>query len=90
MRSSDVERRLPLGQSIAWLLVLVFSAVVVALIMRVAWRDWTVFAMGWAALYFMGAARWFPWGTPIRKALSIGVFIGTALPTAEWLYDLNR
>jgi len=89
MPSSDVERQ-PIWQGLACLLAFLLSAAAVALIMRTAWHDWTVFAMAWAAMYFMGAARWFPWGTPLRKAFAMGVFLGTALPTIEWLYYLNH
>jgi hypothetical protein len=66
------------------------SAALLAMAMGIAWRDWTVFALVWTGLYFMGGVRWFPWGTPIRKAVSIGVFAGTSLPTIEWLYKLNH
>jgi hypothetical protein len=70
--------------------VFLVSAAVLAVIMEIAWRDWTLFALVWTALYFMGVVSWFPWGTPIRKAFSIGVFAGTSLPTMEWVYKLNH
>jgi hypothetical protein len=77
-----------IGQLLSRLGVFLVTAAIVAVAMETAWRDWTVFALGLAAVYFMGGARWFPWGTPIRKAFSIGVFVGTSLPTIEWVYKL--
>ena len=68
----------------------VLAAVIVGLVMEFAFRDWTIFALGWAGMYFMGGVRWFSWATPIRKAFSIGVFVGTSLPSLEWIYELRR
>jgi hypothetical protein len=89
MISSGRERQ-SIGQRASCLLVFFASAAIVAAVLQIAWRDWTLFALGWAALYIMGGARWFPWGTPVRKAFSIGVFVGTSLPTIEWIYKLNH
>ncbi|MDN4985032.1 hypothetical protein QY049_17640 [Bradyrhizobium sp. WYCCWR 13022] len=70
-------------------LVFVCTAISVGLLLRVGWRDWTLFAGLWAAMYFMGGMRWFPWGTPFRKAFSAGVFVGTVLPALEWAAKLQ-
>lgn len=71
-------------------LVFLGTAIPIALLMRVGWQDWTLFAGVWAAMYFMGGMRWFPWSTPLRKAFSVGVFVGTALPTIEWAASLKH
>jgi hypothetical protein len=89
MAPSGHERQ-SIGQVVSCLVVFLASAAIVTAVMQIAWRDWTVFALGWAALYSMGGVRGFPWGTPLRKAFSIGVFVGTALPTIEWIYDLKQ
>jgi hypothetical protein len=89
MTSSGDERQ-SIGQLVSSFAVFFITAAVVAAVLMIAWRDWTVFAGIWAAMYFMGGVRWFPWGTPIRKAFSIGVFVGTSLPTIEWIYRLNH
>jgi hypothetical protein len=89
MISSGHERQ-SIGQPAACSLMFFTSAAIVAVILEIAWRDWTLFALGWAGIYFLGGVRWFPWGTPIRKAFSIGVFVGTSLPTIVWIYKLNH
>jgi hypothetical protein len=89
MAPSDQERQ-SMGQVVFCFIVFIASAAIVTSVMQVAWRDWTVFAFGWAALYFMGGMRGFPWRTPLRKAFSIGVFVGTALPTIVWIFDQKQ
>ena len=79
-----------MGPVVSCLIVFIASGAIVTAVMQIAWRDWTVFAGGWAALYFMGGVRGFPWRTPLRKAFSIGVFVGTVLPTILWIYDLKQ
>jgi hypothetical protein len=89
MAPSDHDRQ-SMGQVVSCFIVFIASAAIVTAVMQIAWRDWTVFAFGWAALYFMGGVRGFPWKTPLRKAFSIGVFVGTVLPTIVWIYDLEQ
>jgi hypothetical protein len=89
MAPSSHERQ-STGQVVSCFIVFIASAAIVTAVMQIAWRDWTVFAFGWAALYFMGGVRGFPWRTPLRKAFSIGVFVGTVLPTIVWIYDLKQ
>ncbi|OAF13326.1 hypothetical protein AYJ54_44120 [Bradyrhizobium centrolobii] len=79
-----------IGQLAICALVFLCTAIPIALLLRAGWRDWTLFAGVWTAMYFMGGARWFPWSTPLRKAISIGVFVGTALPTIEWVSSLKH
>jgi hypothetical protein len=89
MAPSGDDRR-SMGQVVSCSIVFIASAAIVTAVMQIAWRDWTVFAFGWVALYFMGGVRGFPWKTPLRKAFSIGVFVGTVLPTIVWIYDLKQ
>ena len=70
-------------------LIFAVGAVPADVLLGIAWRDWTLFAACWVAMYLMGGMRWFPWGTPRRKAFSIGVFAGTTLPTAAWVAGLT-
>jgi hypothetical protein len=76
--------RQSVGQIAVCGLVFICTAIPVGLLFRVGWQDWPLFAAVWAALYVMGGMRWFPWGTPVRKAFSSGVFVGTVLPALEW------
>jgi hypothetical protein len=89
MTSSGNERQ-SVGQLVSSFAVFFVTAAAVTSILMIAWRDWTVLAGVWVAMYFMGGVRWFPWGTPIRKAFSIGIFFGTLLPTLAWIYKLNH
>jgi hypothetical protein len=78
------DERQSVGQIAICGLVFVGTAIPVGLLFRVGWRDWTLFAGVWVAIYFMGGVSWFPWGTPLRKAFSMGVFVGMVLPAFEW------
>ena len=84
MMSSSYERP-TIRQLIFSPLVFLASAIPTGLLLRIGWRDWTLFAVIWTAMYFMGAIGWLPWGTPVRKAFSYGILVGTALPALEWL-----
>jgi len=82
--------RQSVGQLASCSLAFVVGAVPIAVTLRLAWRDWTLFALFGVAMYLMGGMRWFPWGGPIRKAFSVGVFVGIALPTIEWVSKLKH
>jgi hypothetical protein len=89
MTSSGYEGLL-IGRRLSCLAVFFVSAAIITTVLEIGWRDWTLLALAWAGIYFMGGVRWFPWGTPLRKAFSTGVFVGTSLPTIEWIYKLNH
>lgn len=81
--------RQSVGQIAIYGLVFVCTAIPVGLLLRVGWRDWTLFAGIWAAMYFMGGIAWFPRSTPAGKAFSYGVLVGTVLPALEWAATLH-
>src|SRR5262245_61455101 len=67
--------------------VLIFgaSAMLSGVPLRYAWNgDWMPIAFFWTLIYSIGVVRLMPWGTPYQKALSIGIFAGTAIPVIEW------
>jgi hypothetical protein len=78
------------GQLATCSAVLVASSFAVMMALELAWRSRPFVAVCWTALYISGGFRWFPRGTPLRKAVSAGVLIGTLLPTAEWIYRLSH
>ena len=66
-------------------LIFSLSAMLSGLTLRYAWqRHWMLFAFFWTVMYFIGGVRFMPWRTPFRKAFSIGIFVGTAIPALEW------
>ena len=83
MPQTGAERQ-SVGQIAVCGLVFLCTAIPVGLLLRVGWRDWTLFAGLWAVMYFMGGIAWFPRGTPIQKAFSYGLLVGTVLPALEW------
>ncbi|MBR0972749.1 MULTISPECIES: hypothetical protein [Bradyrhizobium] len=83
------DERQSVGQIAICAIVFLCTAIPIGLLLRVGWRDWTLLVGAWAAVYFMGGVRWFPWGTPVRKAFSTGVFVGTVLPALEWVSTLQ-
>ena len=88
MLQTGRERR-SVGQIAIYGLVFVGTAIPVGLLLRVGWRDWTVFAGLWAVVYFMGGIGWFPRGTPVQKAFSYGLLVGTVLSALEWAATLH-
>lgn len=65
--------------------VLAATSVIVMSLLELSWRYKPLCAATWAIIYFGGAFRWLPRSTPVRKAFTTGVFIGTALTTIEWI-----
>jgi hypothetical protein len=76
--------------AISWRVVsiAIASALISAIAMSVLWKQFAFFAFVGVAFYFMGAVRGFPWRSPVRKAFSIGVFIGIVLSTALFYWNL--
>jgi hypothetical protein len=68
------------------LLVAITTSIVVAFLARYLWTEWTLFALAIAGFYLVtGGFRLMPWRTPLRKAISVGTFIGFVLATIEWI-----
>jgi hypothetical protein len=63
------------------------SAVISTAVMGFLWKEQTFFAGVIVALYIMGGVRGFPWKTPIRKAISIGIFVGIVVSSAMFYWD---
>jgi hypothetical protein len=63
-------------------------ALISAALMGLLWKEQPFFAGAAIALYFMGGVRAFPWKTPIRKAISIGIFVGIVASSAMFYLDL--
>jgi hypothetical protein len=55
------------------------------LLLRYAWKEWTLLALAWLPFVVSGY-WWLPWKTPLRKAISFGIVIGTIAATVEWYY----
>jgi hypothetical protein len=53
-------------------------------------RDWGFFVFVMVAFYAMGAVRWMPWRTPLRKAFSTGVFVAVAIVTVILCLELEQ
>lgn len=64
------------------------SAVISTALMGLFWKEQPFFAAAAVALYLMGGVRAFPWKTPIRKAISIGIFVGIAAASAMFYWNL--
>jgi len=60
---------------------------VTAVFARYLWREWTVFAMVGVFSYVMSGRYVFPWSTPWRRAVAIGVFFGILFSTIEFFYN---
>lgn len=52
---------------------------------RMAWADWTLIAIAVAGFSFSGGIRFWPWGIGKLRPLGIGLFVGLAAATAEFL-----
>jgi ABC-type Mn2+/Zn2+ transport system permease subunit len=63
------------------------SAVISTAVMGLLWKEQPFFAAAAVALYIMGGVRFFPWKTPIRKAVAIGVFVGIVVSSAMFCWD---
>lgn len=88
MPQTGTERQ-SVGQIAFCGLVFLCTAIPVFLLLRVGWRDWTLFAGLWAVMYFMGGIGWFPRRTPVQKACSYGLLLGTVLSALEWASTLR-
>ncbi|SEM20521.1 hypothetical protein [Bradyrhizobium sp. OK095] len=86
----SARERQSVGQIALCGIVFLCTAIPVGLLLRVGWRDWPLFAGLWAIMYFMGGIAWFPRGTPVQKAFSYGLLVGTVLSALEWASTLNR
>jgi hypothetical protein len=62
------------------------SAVISTAAMGLLWKEQPFFAAAAVALYIMGGVRFFPWKTPIRKAVAIGVFVGIVVSSAMFCW----
>jgi hypothetical protein len=89
MPQTGAERQ-SVGQVAVCGLVFLCTAIPVGLLLRVGWRDWTLFAGLWAAMYFICGIGWFPRRTPVQKAFSYGLLVGTVLPALEWASSLKH
>ena len=89
MRQTSDERQ-SVGQIAVCGLVVLCTAIPVGLLLRVGWRDWTLFAGLWSVMYFMGGIGWFSRGTPVQKAFSYGLLVGTVLSALEWAASLKH
>jgi len=58
-----------------------------AVFLRYLWREWTMIAMVGVVFYFLGGRYIFPWGTPWRRAVAIGIFLGVLFSTVEFFYN---
>jgi hypothetical protein len=63
------------------------SGVTSTAVMGFLWKEHPFFAAVGVALYVMGGVRVFPWKTPLRKAISIGIFVGIAVSSALFYWD---
>jgi len=88
MPQSGAERQ-SVGQIAFCGVVFLCTAIPLGLLLRVGWRDWTLLAGLWAIMYFMGGVGWFPRRTPVQKAFSYGLLVGTVLPALEWAATLH-
>lgn len=59
------------------------------LLARIAWADWTLIAIAVAGFSFSGGIRFWPWGIGKLRPLGIGLFVGLAAATAEFLILLT-
>lgn len=55
------------------------------LLARIAWADWTLIAIAVAGFSFSGGIRFWLWGIGKLRPLGIGLFVGLAAATAEFL-----
>jgi hypothetical protein len=75
-----------------WKIITVFilSAVSSGYGEMVLWKSETVIAIGILALvYALGGFRFMPWKTPLRKALSIGIFVGLFITIILWKFGIS-
>jgi len=77
------------GSSDPWRIALTgaVSAMISTGVMGYLWKEQTFFAAVGVALYIMGGVRAFPWKTPLRKAISIGIFVGVVVSSALFYWD---
>ena len=64
------------------------TSTVTTLAMSYLFKEWLLYAIFIAGLYFMGSFRFFPWKNPFSKAFSIGVFIGMLVPVVVFIRRL--
>jgi hypothetical protein len=65
----------------------ILSMVISTIAMSFLWKKKSFFALIGVFLFVTGGYVVLPWKTPIRKAISIGIWLGIALSTA--LFYLN-
>ena len=54
------------------------------------WKNEIIIAIGIIALvYTLGSLRFMPWKTPLRKALSIGIFVGLFITIILWRFGIS-
>src|SRR5262245_25655135 len=74
--------RRSLNSPLRLLLASAASAVITTVLMGLLWKEKPFFAGAAVVLYLMGGMRGFPWKTPIRKSVSIGIFVGIVASSA--------
>lgn len=74
-----------------WMPIMVGGALALStgLLFNHLWHQWTLFAGFFSLLYFSGLFRSFPWKTPLRKTVSIGIFLGLFASSVEWLVSIS-
>jgi hypothetical protein len=56
----------------------------------VLWKNETIIAIGILVfIYALGSLRFMPWKTPLRKALSIGIFVGLLSTVILWKFGIS-
>jgi hypothetical protein len=77
--SSSKPRRIVLAGAV--------SAAISTTVLGFVWKEKPFFAGVAVALYITGGIRAFPWKTPVRKAISIGIFVGIVVSSALFYWD---
>ena len=63
------------------------SAFISAAVIGLLWKEQPFLAAVAVAFYIMGGVKFVPWKTPIRKAISIGIFVGIVISIAMFYCD---
>lgn len=62
------------------------ASVTTVLLFYYLWNQLTIIAMALTGLYFFGSFMYLPWRTPLRKAFSVGIFIGIVLSFLKFFW----
>jgi hypothetical protein len=64
------------------------SAVAAFGIARVAWVEWTLYAMAVTGVVLIGGGRLWPWGIKRVRPAGAGLITGMIVATAEWFLHI--